>query len=64
MTNHPKRRCDWPSLNKDAQPIVWQTPYKVDGAPLPYTAAMLERRAQRLEARSQALFDALPGWAA
>jgi len=34
-------------LHTDAPPIVYRTPKAVDGAPLPYTAAMLARRAAR-----------------
>ena len=53
-----KRRCAWPSL--DGESIVWWSDRHVDGAPLPYTAAMLERRTQRLANKSQQAFDALP----
>lgn len=34
-------------LHTGAAAIVYRTEHKVDGAPLPYTAAMIERHRQR-----------------
>lgn len=34
-------------LHAGASPIVYRTSKAVDGAPLPYTAAMIERHRQR-----------------
>lgn len=64
MTRNPKPRParalrvskDWPCMA--GEPIVTYITFP-SGARMPYTAKMLERRKERLNAESQALFEAL-----